>query len=100
MNEYAISAYCTAPRGVASNSGFEEEDRANAERRAQCALNSHFHATNDMLRQLASMIWQQDKYRYLCNEPDFIERFMADHDLVSREFSRDDALPEMLKSRA
>lgn len=93
MADYSISAYDTAPRGLASNSGFEAEDRARAELRAQNALNSAYADAMTKLTVVAQMLWQQDKYRHLCNERDFIERFLADHDMVSREYAIEGALP-------
>lgn len=93
MADYSISAYDTAPRGLASNSGFEEEDRARAERLAQNALNSAYLDAFDKLEIVAAMLWQQDKYRGICNERDFIARFVADHDMVSREYATDGVLP-------
>jgi hypothetical protein len=96
MTDYSIAAYDTAPRGLASNSGFEAEDRARAELRAQNALNCAYLDAISKLEVVASMLWQQEKHAGACNEIDFIKRFIADHDMVSREYVKNAAvLPQV-----
>ncbi len=98
MTNYSIAAYDTAPRGLASNTGFEAEDRERAELRAQNALNSAYLAAISKLEVVASMLWQQEKHASTCNEIDFIKRFIADHDMVSREYAKNGVLPEVSAS--
>lgn len=84
---------------LASDCGFEDEDRASKSRLEQNALNSQFERVMSETNKLLCLLWNQDKYRGMRNEPDFMRNAMADFDAVWREYAVDGVLPEEGKPR-
>lgn len=85
--------YDTAPRGLASNNGFEEEDAARAVRLGQNALNAQYHRAMDEMQKLFSMLWRQDKHVGVMSEADFLKWAIEDADLIVRERAAAGVLP-------
>ena len=94
MGELWLSDYMTAPRGLASNTGFEDEDLERARRNAQNELNSQYLRVKREVEKLASILWKQEKLRHACNEPDAIKRLVEDVEMVMHEHARDGVLPK------
>lgn len=94
MGELWLSDYMSAPRGLASNTGFEDEDLDRARRNAQNELNSQYLRAKREVEKLAALLWKQEKLRVKSNETDAINRIVDDVEMVMHEHARDGVLPK------
>lgn len=92
---WIMETYGRPFRGLASDSGFEEEDAERARTLAQNDLNSQFYRTMREVEKLGDLIWLQDKARRAGNQKDFVDRLSADMEMVAREFANDGVLPAL-----
>lgn len=81
-----------APRGLASNNGFEAEDAARVLERSQNALNAQYWLSTDHVEKLATMLWWQNKTRFQMTEREFVERFVADFKTLAMDSAKEGAL--------
>lgn len=84
--------YAPAPRGLASNTGFEAEDAAREAELAQNALNAQYWRTTDDVEKLATMLWWQNKHRTQKSEADFVRDFVADFKTLATDSAKEGAL--------
>jgi len=94
MGELWLSDYMSAPRGLASNTGFEDEDLDRARRNAQNELNSQYLRAKREVEKLAALLWKQEKLRVKSNETDAINRIVDDVEMVMHEHAKDGVLPK------
>lgn len=93
-----METYSTAPRGLASNTGFEEEDAERARTLAQNALNSQFYRAMSEVEKLLDLAWLQDKARRPMSQTDFTKHGSSDVEMVLREFAKDGVLPPLTRA--
>jgi len=85
---------------LASDCGFEEEDRARKIQNDQYALNGQFLRVMVETEKLLCMLWNQQKTRNARNEPDFVTNGAADFESVWREYAADGVLPMLERAHS